>query len=211
MNIKPIETIYNGYRFRSRLEARWAVFFDAMKIKYRYETEGYVGIYGEKYLPDFYLPDINVFVEVKPNIEKLKKDSGKISACIDFGASELSDTGLLILGQIPFWNRKSNINLLIPHFSYLRWNKGVIADFAAFIPGAKKGQLLTYGASNDVSTAPDLPELGMPEDLYNMMSVQELSDEYLITLNYTELSDEKELHDCYLKARQARFEYGEKP
>jgi hypothetical protein len=32
--IKTIETIYNGYRFRSRLEARWAVFFDAMGIKY---------------------------------------------------------------------------------------------------------------------------------------------------------------------------------
>lgn len=26
-SIKPIETIYNGYHFRSRLEARWAVFF----------------------------------------------------------------------------------------------------------------------------------------------------------------------------------------
>lgn len=24
MDIKPIETLYNGYRFRSRLEARWA-------------------------------------------------------------------------------------------------------------------------------------------------------------------------------------------
>ena len=28
-SIKPIETNYKGYRFRSRLEARWAVFFDA--------------------------------------------------------------------------------------------------------------------------------------------------------------------------------------
>lgn len=25
-------TMYNGYHFRSRLEARWAVFFDAMNI-----------------------------------------------------------------------------------------------------------------------------------------------------------------------------------
>ena len=38
--IKPIETIYNGYRFRSRLEARWAVFFDALNIQCLYETEG---------------------------------------------------------------------------------------------------------------------------------------------------------------------------
>ena len=32
-NIKPIETIYNGYRFRSRLEARWAVLFDALGVE----------------------------------------------------------------------------------------------------------------------------------------------------------------------------------
>lgn len=53
MDIKPIETIYNGYRFRSRLEARWAVFFHAMGIKYEYEPEGYTLIDGTKYLPDF--------------------------------------------------------------------------------------------------------------------------------------------------------------
>lgn len=39
--IKAKETRYNGYRFRSRLEARWAVFFDTLGIKYEYEKEGY--------------------------------------------------------------------------------------------------------------------------------------------------------------------------
>ena len=34
MSIKAIETRYNGYRFRSRTEARWAVFFDAFGIRY---------------------------------------------------------------------------------------------------------------------------------------------------------------------------------
>jgi hypothetical protein len=28
-DLRPIETRYRGFRFRSRLEARWAVFFDA--------------------------------------------------------------------------------------------------------------------------------------------------------------------------------------
>ena len=55
MKIKAIETIYNGYRFRSRLEARWAVFFDAMGIKYEYEPQGVVFEDGAKYLPDFLL------------------------------------------------------------------------------------------------------------------------------------------------------------
>lgn len=58
MDIKPIETIYKGYRFRSRLEARWAVFFDNMGIKWLYEHEGYVLENGEYYLPDFFLPDL---------------------------------------------------------------------------------------------------------------------------------------------------------
>lgn len=63
--IKPIETIYNGYRFRSRLEARWAVFFDSAHIKYQYEWEGF-DLHGEYYLPDFYLPDFDIYVEIKP-------------------------------------------------------------------------------------------------------------------------------------------------
>jgi hypothetical protein len=35
MKIKAIETRYKGYRFRSRLEARWSVFFDAMELTAR--------------------------------------------------------------------------------------------------------------------------------------------------------------------------------
>lgn len=51
--IKPIETYYNGYRFRSRLEARWAVFFDALGVRYEYEPEGFDLGNGDYYLPDF--------------------------------------------------------------------------------------------------------------------------------------------------------------
>jgi hypothetical protein len=53
--LKPIETRYNGYRFRSRIEARWAVLFDALGVKYEYEKEGFELICGP-YLPDFWLP-----------------------------------------------------------------------------------------------------------------------------------------------------------
>ena len=64
MDIKPIETIYNNYRFRSRLEARWAIFFDEIGIAYEYEKEGYE-FDGIKYLPDFYLPQIDAHIEIK--------------------------------------------------------------------------------------------------------------------------------------------------
>lgn len=65
--IQAIETQYNGYRFRSRLEARWAVFFDTLGIKYEYEKEGYeLGKEG-RYLPDFWLPQVKMWGEVKPD------------------------------------------------------------------------------------------------------------------------------------------------
>lgn len=64
--IKAIETRYKGYRFRSRLEARWAVFFDALHIPWEYEKEGFdLGSAG-RYLPDFWLPSLRAWVEVKP-------------------------------------------------------------------------------------------------------------------------------------------------
>jgi hypothetical protein len=63
--VKAIETAYRGYRFRSRLEARWAVFFDALRIRWEYEQQGYE-FDGVRYLPDFWLPDQKAFVEIKP-------------------------------------------------------------------------------------------------------------------------------------------------
>lgn len=62
--LKAIETRYNGYRFRSRLEARWAVLFDALGVEYRYEDEGF-DLDGIRYLPDFFIPEWDAFVEVK--------------------------------------------------------------------------------------------------------------------------------------------------
>ena len=71
--MKAIETRYNGHRFRSRTEARWAVFLDALNVKYEYESEGYELRDGQRYLPDFYLPNEACFVEIKgaePTVEE---------------------------------------------------------------------------------------------------------------------------------------------
>ena len=73
VELKPIQTEYRGYRFRSRLEARWAVFFDAAKIEWEYEREGFELPSG-RYLPDFWLPtrhieeypDAGTWVDIKP-------------------------------------------------------------------------------------------------------------------------------------------------
>ncbi|MCC7369667.1 MAG: hypothetical protein IT306_14655 [Chloroflexi bacterium] len=63
-DLKAIETYYRGYRFRSRLEARWAVFLDALGVQFEYEKDGY-DLDGVWYLPDFWLPDQRVWLEVK--------------------------------------------------------------------------------------------------------------------------------------------------
>lgn len=66
MSIAPIETAYQGYKFRSKLEARWALYFDLVDVAWDYEPDGYdLGDLGW-YLPDFYLPDFNAFLEIKP-------------------------------------------------------------------------------------------------------------------------------------------------
>jgi hypothetical protein len=75
--IQTIETHYRGYRFRSRLEARWAVYFDTIGLHWQYEREGYRLTNPFKgpwlrhpesisYFPDFWLPQVSRFAEVKP-------------------------------------------------------------------------------------------------------------------------------------------------
>jgi hypothetical protein len=70
-NGKVIQTKYKGYHFRSRTEARWAVFFDKLGVKYEYEPEGFELPNGKCYLPDFYLPLLGGggYFEVKPDVE----------------------------------------------------------------------------------------------------------------------------------------------
>lgn len=68
-----LETRYAGCRFRSRLEARWARFFDHLAIRWQYEPQGLqihdrMEIADEDewpYLPDFWLPDLGMWAEVK--------------------------------------------------------------------------------------------------------------------------------------------------
>lgn len=92
-DIKPIETAYKGYRFRSRLEARWAVFFDALGLKWEYEKEWY-SVYGTWYLPDFWLNDYQCFVEIKP-------DSYKGSGlCCDF--RDITNTSIVLVCGPPW-------------------------------------------------------------------------------------------------------------
>lgn len=65
---QPIPTRYAGVLFRSRLEARWAVFFDHLDVKWEYEPQGFVSS-GVPYLPDFavFAALGIVWTEIKPS------------------------------------------------------------------------------------------------------------------------------------------------
>jgi hypothetical protein len=102
MNFRPIETRYAGRRFRSRLEARWAVFFKHLGIPWEYEPQGYV-IDGRPYLPDFKLllpgPSI-VFAEVK-NVEVDPLDGEHVELCR--GLARATDAPVILLTGEPHW------------------------------------------------------------------------------------------------------------
>jgi len=67
-HIKAIPTKYNQHRFRSRLEAKWAILFDELGLKWGYETEGFILPDNTPYLPDFYFPELDCYAEVKPKL-----------------------------------------------------------------------------------------------------------------------------------------------
>lgn len=62
--IAAIPTTYAGVTFRSRTEARWAVFFDQLDIPWDYEPEGYQ-LKAGWYAPDFWLPSHEMFFELR--------------------------------------------------------------------------------------------------------------------------------------------------
>jgi len=63
--LKSFPCKYKEIEYRSKTEARVAEeVFDRHQIKFLYETETY-NFDGELYSPDFYLPEIKTFIEVK--------------------------------------------------------------------------------------------------------------------------------------------------
>jgi len=103
VTIQAIQTRYAGHFFRSRLEARWAVFFNAAGIKWVYEPEGY-SLKSGLYLPDFYLPDVairkgtpGIFAEVKPEYPPTSEQNkyGDLVEATGKGLALLCGTGFL--------------------------------------------------------------------------------------------------------------------
>ena len=68
MTITPIPTVVNGIKFRSRLEARWSIFFSSLNLNWYYEYQGFK-INDVWYLPDFLIitpSNEQHWIEIKP-------------------------------------------------------------------------------------------------------------------------------------------------
>lgn len=189
--IQAIETRYAGHRFRSRLEARWAVFFDHLGVRWDYEPEGYL-VDGRAYLPDFVLQDLpfqgaHTSVEVKGDPAKLDVDL--LAATLD---SNESWTGTLILGGFP---RSDDVGT--PTHGVLERNADAREGHGSVVVLTR----VFFGWTNDLN-AFYIP-IGRP--------LAASRDQVLIPLTYPHLAPVRRVADAYDAARTARFEHGETP
>ncbi len=83
--LRALPTEYRGVRFRSRLEARWALFFDSLRVAWEYEREGFDLGEGRWYLPDFWLPQQQCWIEIKG------KDATDVEKSVCFALCTLTE------------------------------------------------------------------------------------------------------------------------
>ncbi|BBC30050.1 hypothetical protein SGFS_013440 [Streptomyces graminofaciens] len=106
MTHEALPSWYGGITFRSKLEADWAATLDTYRVRWEYEPETITLDSGAKYIPDFRLPDIGAWLEVKgtgvPRIEKAI-ELGQMLACRCGGdcVCEWPGGQLVVIGRPP--------------------------------------------------------------------------------------------------------------
>ncbi len=72
---KNLPSFYKGQLMASQLECKWAFFLDHLNIKWQYEPERLQLPSGSVYMPDFFLPELGSWLEIKgnQNCSRLKK------------------------------------------------------------------------------------------------------------------------------------------
>lgn len=96
-----VPTDYGGTHFRSRLEAKWAAFFDLVKWPWTYEPTDLAG-----YIPDFALrfPHGTVIAEVKPALELVELREAALKLCLSGCRRDY-----LLLGAIVEWQPETSV------------------------------------------------------------------------------------------------------
>lgn len=184
-HLKPIDTKYNGYKFRSRLEARWAVFFDSYSVEYEYELEGYNLGHGICYLPDFYLPKLGVYVEIKPEENLTLSELKKLDAL-----SLENDKNLLLIIGTPTKEKMFLIN---------RHNAVSLSEYI-------------YGNTFDKEEEKELIREYIG-DLSSSCLVEftlcPISHNVILAYINRSVFETTSFDEALIKAKQARFEFGE--
>lgn len=76
--MKGKKTAYKGIIFKSKLEATWAYYFDCIGIEWKYEPRVFRSDTNLWYKPDFFLPQIDLWAEVKCDNDLTQKELAKI-------------------------------------------------------------------------------------------------------------------------------------
>ncbi|MFJ3878020.1 hypothetical protein ACIPW5_11230 [Streptomyces sp. NPDC090077] len=111
LRIEAQPTVYASTTFRSALEASWAATLDNLGIDWEYEPELVTLPSGTRYLPDFHLPAIGTWLEVKgdgvPRIEKAYEYAATLACdCPRFSCTCRWPGGeLVIIGRPPTTRR----------------------------------------------------------------------------------------------------------
>ncbi|WP_280393110.1 hypothetical protein [Nocardia wallacei] len=204
-DIKPIETRYAGCRFRSRLEARWAVLFDTLGIEWEYEPQGFHLSDGHTYLPDFRLPECDTWIEVKGAESALDKEMLLRAAreLPRFGCVGERGPKLMVLGSIP--------EPLADEEKDYGWLALDEPDFWI----ERRGEKVDLGPMDWVGPV-EAAHFGFGQFQKNRRPwwCNNVDDEYLtgdLPWLTPIVADEHGAPDAYRGARSARFEHGESP
>lgn len=213
--IRPIETWYAGCRFRSRLEARYAVLFDHLGIRWEYEPQGYlVGPNHDlPYLPDFWLPAERLWVEVKGSEDQLDLERLIYAAIPQYGLPAGSppfvlgdyQVRMLILGPIRRGVGRITDNATNEHVGYMQPAPTVLSF--------RKGDLFQGSAwfiNKGIQVSPEggLVANDSPEIFLGTRGAEwgnfvggggAIGDEY-----------DEAVAAAYVAAKSARFEHGER-
>jgi hypothetical protein len=69
--------VVDGVTMRSTLEARWAVFFGCLRLKWQYEPRTFDLNTAGRYTPDFRVDNLG-WVEIKPTVDHLRESWSRI-------------------------------------------------------------------------------------------------------------------------------------
>jgi hypothetical protein len=202
--VKAIETRYKGYRFRSRLEARWAVFFDALGWEWRYEHQGYEIGWGDTsryWLPDFELMPPNgghYYVEVKGDKNYFANDHFLIDVDFGGGPPEFYNRGtegsqILLLGDIPEPNYRFYFAPSLFHSSGVHVHWAGLSDrgIHSLCPSEQKWFIDNFGYTSVE------------------YSLEKINNFQIFAR--TPSQDCRAINKAFRAARSARFEHGETP